>query len=30
MDFLVALGQDIEITVRPIRKEHGQLSIVFG
>jgi len=22
-------GQDVEITVRPTRKEHGQVSIVF-
>jgi hypothetical protein len=28
MDFLVALGQDVEITVRPTRKDHGQVSIV--
>jgi hypothetical protein len=27
MDFLIELGQDIEITVRPTRKEHGQVSI---
>ena len=30
MDFLVALGQDVEITVRPTRKEHGQVSIVHA
>jgi len=29
IDFLVALGQDIEITVRPTRKQHGQVSIVL-
>jgi predicted XRE-type DNA-binding protein len=29
MDFLVALGQDVEITVRPTRKQHGQLSVVL-
>jgi len=29
MDFLVALGQDVEITVRPTRKQHGQVSIVL-
>ena len=29
MDFLVALGQDVEITVRPTRKQHGQMSIVL-
>lgn len=28
MDFLTALGQDVEITVRPTRKEHGQVSVV--
>ena len=30
MDFLVALGQNVEITVRPTRKEHGQISIVLA
>jgi len=29
MDFLVALGQDVEITVRPTRKAHGQVSVVL-
>jgi predicted XRE-type DNA-binding protein len=28
MQFLTALGQDVEITVRPTRKEHGQVSVV--
>lgn len=29
MDFLTALGQDVEITLRPTRrKEHGELSVV--
>jgi hypothetical protein len=28
MAFLIALGQDVEITVRPTRKEHGQVSLV--
>lgn len=28
MDFLTALGQDIEISVRPALKDHGQVSIV--
>ena len=28
MDFLTALGQDAEITVRPTRKEHGSVSLV--
>jgi predicted XRE-type DNA-binding protein len=27
MDFLTALGQDVEITVRPARKEHGEVSV---
>jgi hypothetical protein len=26
-DFLTALGQDVQITVRAARKEHGALSI---
>jgi predicted XRE-type DNA-binding protein len=30
MDFLTALGQDIEITVRPTRKEHGEVSVVLS
>lgn len=30
MDFLIALGQDVEITVRPTRREHGHISIVLG
>ena len=29
MDFLIALGQDVEITVRPTRKDHGQVSVVL-
>jgi len=28
MDFLTALGQDVEITVKPTRKEHGEVSVV--
>ena len=28
MDFLTALGQDIEITVRPTRKKHGEVSVI--
>ena len=28
MQFLIALGQDVEITVRPTRKEQGELSVV--
>ena len=30
MDFLIAPGQDADITVRPTRKEHGQVSIVLA
>jgi predicted XRE-type DNA-binding protein len=30
MDFLIALGQDVEITVKPTRKSQGQVSIVLG
>src|SRR5713226_8208067 len=30
IDFLTALGQDVEITVRPTRKEHGQMSVVVA
>jgi predicted XRE-type DNA-binding protein len=29
MDFLVALEQDVEITVRPTRRPHGQVSVVL-
>jgi len=28
MEFLTALGQDVEITVRPTRRQHGELSVV--
>jgi hypothetical protein len=28
MDFLTALGQDVEITARPARKEHGEVSVL--
>jgi len=28
MEFLMALRRDVEITVRPTRKEHGALSVV--
>jgi predicted XRE-type DNA-binding protein len=30
MEFLAALGQDVEITVRPTRKEHGHVSVVVA
>jgi len=29
MEFLIALGQDVEITVRPTRKQHGELSVII-
>jgi predicted XRE-type DNA-binding protein len=28
MEFLTALGQDVEITVKPTRKEHGVVSVL--
>ncbi len=28
MEFLTALRRDVEITVRPSRKQHGELSVV--
>lgn len=28
MEFLTSLGQDVEITVRPKRKSHGEMSVV--
>jgi predicted XRE-type DNA-binding protein len=28
MEFLIALGQDVEITVKPSRKAHGEMSVV--
>ena len=28
MDFLTALGQDVEIIVKPTRKVHGEVSVV--
>jgi predicted XRE-type DNA-binding protein len=30
MEFLTALGQDVEITVRPARRDHGDVSLVLG
>ena len=30
MDFLTALGQDVEITVRPTRKPQGKVSVVVA
>ena len=29
MEFLTALGQDVEIAVRPSRKEHGEMSVTL-
>ena len=29
MEFLTALGQDVEITVRPTRKPHGEMSVIL-
>jgi len=29
MEFLTALRQDVEITVRPTRKKHGALLVIF-
>jgi predicted XRE-type DNA-binding protein len=28
MEFLTALGQDVEISVRPARKGHGEMSVL--
>jgi predicted XRE-type DNA-binding protein len=28
MEFLTALGQDVEITLKPTRKKHGEVSLV--
>ena len=30
MDFLTALGQDVEITVRPTRKRQGEVSVIVA
>lgn len=30
MDFLTALGHDIEIAVMPPRKRHGEMSVTIG
>ena len=30
MEFLTDLGQDVEITVRPTRKQHGKVSVVVA
>ena len=30
MSFLTALGQDVEITLRPTRREHGQVTVLVA
>jgi predicted XRE-type DNA-binding protein len=30
MDFLASLGQDVEITIKPTVREHGEVSVVLG
>jgi hypothetical protein len=30
MEFLTARGQDVEITVKLIRKEQGEMEVVVG
>lgn len=30
IEFLTALGQDVEITVKPTQKKHGSMSVVFA
>lgn len=30
MEFLTALGQNVLITIRPARREHGQMSVLIG
>lgn len=30
MDFLTALGHDIEIAVAPSREKHGEMSVILG
>ena len=30
MEFLTALGQDVEVTVRPTRKNRGEVSVVVA
>jgi predicted XRE-type DNA-binding protein len=29
IEFLTALGQDVEITVRPTRKQHGEMPVTL-
>ena len=30
IEFLTALGHDVEITVKPTAREHGEMSVVFA
>jgi predicted XRE-type DNA-binding protein len=30
MEFLTALGHDVEVTVRPTRREHGEMFVNLG
>jgi len=30
LEFLTNLGQDVEVTVRPTRREHGEMSVTLG
>jgi predicted XRE-type DNA-binding protein len=30
LEFLTCLGQDVEVTVRPTRREHGEMSVRLG
>ena len=30
MEFLTALGQDVEVVIKPTRRKHGELSVVVA
>jgi predicted XRE-type DNA-binding protein len=30
LEFLTHLGQDVEVKIRPTRREHGEMSLKFG
>jgi predicted XRE-type DNA-binding protein len=30
LEFLTCLGQDVEVTVRPTRRDHGEMSVRVG
>jgi predicted XRE-type DNA-binding protein len=30
LEFLTRLGQDVEVTIRPTRRPHGEMSITLG